>query len=376
MRIVSIVGARPQFVKLAPVSRAMSDSSVTGGIKIEDIIVHTGQHYDAGMSDVFFDELNIPKPNVNLEIGSGSHGVQSARMLEGIENILIEERPDMLVVYGDTNSTLAGAIAASKLCIPIAHIEAGLRSFNRSMPEEINRIVADHVSDLLFAPTETAMVNLADEGLGKKAVNTGDVMLDAVIYNSALAEQNSSILTSLGIEREAYAVVTLHRASNTEEAALFDILDTLNEVAATKIPIVFPAHPRTLAMLKSSERDWRPHPSLNVIDPVGYLDMLKLIGNAGMVLTDSGGLQKEALFVGVPCVTLRSETEWTETVQSGANILSGKERVDVLAAVERWLDAGPGVRNVLRDGSRHFGDGRASESIVAKILSYQAVVSP
>ena len=371
MRVVSIVGARPQFVKLAPVSRAMADHSVTGGTAIDDIIVHTGQHYDASMSDVFFEELNIPRPDVNLEIGSGLHGAQSGRMLEAIENVLLQRKPEMVVVYGDTNSTLAGALAAAKLCIPIAHIEAGLRSFNRSMPEEVNRVVADHLSDILFAPTATAMRNLKREGLGGKASNSGDVMLDAVNYNAALAEERSKIRDTLQLAGTEYAVVTLHRASNTENDALVDILDTLNAIAAERIPIVFPAHQRTVAVLDKVGSGWRAVPQLRVIEPVGYLDMLELVGNARMVLTDSGGLQKEALFLRTPCITLRDETEWTETVDVGANVLSGRDREQILSAVDDWLARPASLQAIEVDGAP-FGDGHAATAIVREILQHKA----
>ncbi len=369
MRIVSIVGARPQFVKLAPVSRAMVDESVTGGTSIEDIIVHTGQHYDAGMSDVFFDELEIPKPGVHLGVGSGSHGAQTAAMLEGIEKTLLEHSPDMVVIYGDTNSTLAGAVAAAKLRIPIAHVEAGLRSFNRDMPEEINRVVADHVSDILFAPTETAMRNLQTESLKGRAIKSGDVMLDAVEFNLDLAERQSSILADLELEGAEYAVATLHRAGNTDGGNLEKLLDAFNTIATDVLPIIFPAHPRTVARLKAGS-GWEATPRLRMIEPVGYLDMLKLLKNARLVLTDSGGVQKEALFVETPCVTLRDETEWPETVDAGGNVLTGAEPARVIEAVHGWLgadEAGPDRGAV---SARPFGDGRAAAAIVRGILDY------
>jgi len=369
MRVVTIVGARPQFVKLAPVSRAMADGSVTGGEPIEDIIVHTGQHYDAGMSDVFFEELEIPKPGVHLGVGSGSHGAQTAAMLEGIENTLSEHRPDMVVIYGDTNSTLAGAIAAAKLRIPIAHIEAGLRSFNRDMPEEINRILSDHASDLLFAPTETAMRNLETENLDNRAINSGDVMLDAVQFNLGLAEQRSRILEELDLSDADYAVATLHRPVNTDGENLQKLLDTLNTIASDR-PVVFPVHPRTVARLKDSG-DWRAVPQLRIIEPLGYLDMLKLLKNARLLLTDSGGMQKEALFVETPCVTLRDETEWPETIEAGGNILTGADPARILEAVDRWLGtAAAQAGSKDSASSRPFGDGHAAAAIVRGILEY------
>jgi len=370
VRVVSIVGARPQFVKLAPVSRAMADGSVTGGKPIEDIIVHTGQHYDAGMSDVFFEELEIPKPGVHLGVGSGSHGAQTAAMLEGIEATLLEHRPDMVVIYGDTNSTLAGAVAAAKLEIPIAHIEAGLRSFVRTMPEEINRVISDHTSDLLFAPTETAMRNLDAENLKDRAIKSGDVMLDAVEFNLGLAEQRSGVLEELDLSGAEYAVATLHRPVNTDGENLKKLLDTLNKIASDIMPVVFPVHPRTVARLEA-DGDWQADPGLRMIEPLGYLDMLKLLKNARLLLTDSGGMQKEALFVETPCITLRDETEWPETVDAGGNVLTGADPVRVLEAVDRWLGAGT-TRLGSKDSAsaNPFGDGRAAAAIVRSILDY------
>jgi len=327
MRIISIVGARPQFVKLAPVSRAMAEHSRTGDVQIEDIIIHTGQHYDSGMSDVFFEELEIPKPAVHLNIGSAGHGAQTGRMLESIELALNEHKPDIVVVYGDTNSTVAGALAAAKLNIPIAHIEAGLRSFNRDMPEEINRIIADHISSILLAPTETAIKNLNSENLGARSFLSGDVMLDAVRFNSAIAEERSDILSDLGVQGTSFAVATLHRPVNTDSSSLISVLNTFNQIASESLPVVFPVHPRTVAMLEASATSWKPVSQLKMIAPVGYIDMLKLVNHAKVVMTDSGGLQKEALFLNTPCVTLREETEWPETVDAGGNILTGAARI-------------------------------------------------
>ena len=322
------------------------------------------------MSDLFFDELEIPHPAKHLDVGSGSHGAQTARMLEAIESCLQEEKPDMVVIYGDTNSTVAGALAAAKLHIPIAHIEAGLRSFNREMPEEINRVVADHISDLLLAPTETAMKNLRDENLSDRSFNTGDVMLDAVRFNSRLAEQNSEILEQLGLESGGYAVATLHRPVNTDAGNLVRVLDILAEIAANKIPVVFPAHPRTMAILEAGDAVWDKPDQLVMIEPVGYLDMLKLLRHARIALTDSGGLQKEALFLETPCVTLRDETEWPETIDAGGNILTGSNREKVLDAVNHWLltdQSGPDIES---KRSAPFGDGSAAEKIVDKILEF------
>ncbi len=371
MRVVSIVGARPQFVKLAPVSRAMSAVSEEGEGTVEDIIVHTGQHYDTSMSDVFFDELQIPRPAVHLEIGSGSHGAQTGRMLEAVESTLLETSPDMVVVYGDTNSTAAGALAAAKLHIPIAHIEAGLRSFNRGMPEEINRIVADHISDLLLAPTETAMENLRREALIESSFNTGDVMLDAVLFNSELAEQKSNILEEMKLVPGEYAVATLHRPVNTDEGNLIRVLDMLAEVATRHIPIVFPAHPRTTAILRSGSTQWSAPEGLMMTEPVGYLDMLKLLRHARLALTDSGGLQKEALFLATPCITLREETEWPETIEAGGNVLTGSSRDKVLNAVDAWLSPASESAAATDLGAAPFGDGTAARQIVNRILEFQ-----
>ena len=368
MRIVSIVGARPQFVKLAPVSRAMASGEVTGGTSIEDIIVHTGQHYDAGMSDVFFDELEIPKPAIHLGVGSGSHGAQTARMLETIETALQEQRPDWVVIYGDTNSTLAGAVAAAKLHIPIAHIEAGLRSFDRHMPEEVNRLVADHTSDLLFAPTDTAMDNLRNENLIARAVKCGDVMLDAVEFNAILAEQRSDILSTLGLEEGGYAVATVHRPVNTDGDKLLKILGAFNQIAADGLPVVFPAHPRTIGLLEKHHSGWQAHEGLRMIDPVGYLDMLKLLKHARLALTDSGGLQKEALFVNTACITLRDETEWPETVFAGGNVLTGADPDKMLAAVAGEL-AGKGAEASGTASDMPFGDGNAAAAIVRRLVA-------
>ena len=366
MRTVSIVGARPQFVKLAPVSRAMAALGASGGAAIEDVIVHTGQHYDPGLSDIFFTELEIPHPDIDLKIGSGSHGQQSARMLEGIEQVLVERTPDVVVVYGDTNSTLAGALAAAKLHIPIAHVEAGLRSFDRHMPEEVNRLVADHLSEVLLAPTQTAMENLTKENLVDRAVLTGDVMLDAIRFNRDLSLQRSAILTELALEPQSYGVVTLHRAANTDSERLIVILETLDEVAEQHLPLVFPVHPRTVARIGSDYPDWQPGGRLRLIDPVGYLDMVRLVDSAAIVLTDSGGLQKEAFFLDAPCVTLRNKTEWPETVDGGGNVLTGAEPERILAAVGAVM--GGSGRPATGAAEAYFGDGHAADKIVQEIV--------
>ncbi|MDJ0711376.1 MAG: UDP-N-acetylglucosamine 2-epimerase (non-hydrolyzing) [Woeseiaceae bacterium] len=368
MKTVSLVGARPQFIKLAPVSRAMAAARESGGPAIEDIIVHTGQHYDPGLSDVFFSELEIPTPDVHMGVGSGSHGLQTARMLEGIERVLNDHAPDMLVVYGDTNSTVAGALAAAKLHVPIAHVEAGLRSFDRRMPEEVNRIVSDHISELLLAPTETAMANLKAENLADRARLVGDVMLDAVRFNTGLARRSSDILSRLTLEGEPFGIVTMHRASNTDSGRLRILLDTLNAIARNLIPLVFPVHPRTVSQIKSAHSDWNPVAGLRLIEPVGYLDMLRLMESARLVLTDSGGLQKEAFFLNVPCVTLRDETEWVETVSAGGNRIAGADPERILESAEAMLAAADA--GVEYDAEQYFGDGKAAEAIVREIVGW------
>lgn len=348
MKIASIVGARPQLIKLFPVSRALRHSHI-------EVIVHTGQHYDFKMSEVFLREMGIPQPDYNLEVGSGSHAEQTGRMLVGLEKVFLKERPDIVLVFGDTNSTLAGALVASKLQIPVAHVEAGLRSFNRTMPEEINRVVADHVSQVLFCPTETAVRNLAQEGITKNVFLVGDVMFDAVLYFGEKAEAHSGFLSGLQLERGKYLLATIHRASNTDShEALATLLKTF---AAIKEQIVFPLHPRTRrSMLDAGLAFSR---NVQVIDPVGYLEMLALENNARMILTDSGGVQKEAYFFGVPCVTLRSETEWTELVEAGWNCVLGLDQERILAVVKEWKPDGP--------RPSFFGKGDSSQRI-AEIL--------
>lgn len=364
--VLSVVGARPQFVKLAPLSRELREPAYRD--ELTHTIVHTGQHYDTRMSDIFFDELNIPRPDIDLQIGSGTHGQQTARMLEALEQCLLQERPAIVIVYGDTNSTLAGSLAASKLHIPVVHVEAGLRSFNRVMPEEINRIVADHTADWLFAPTPTAMRNLDNEGLSARARNTGDVMYDAVLYNRKLAETRSDIVQRQGLIAKKYGVVTIHRAENTNDEVLPPLLDTLNMIAHEYIPLVFPVHPRTRKGIQEIGDGWRPDPRLTLLEPQGYLDMLQLVSNAAVALTDSGGLQKEAFFLGCPCVTVRGETEWRETVDGGGNTVAGTEPAAIEEAVRKWLDR----VGDLRDGfnvAEFFGDGDAARVTADELLT-------
>lgn len=372
MRLVSIIGARPQFIKIAPVVRALESHNRNGGKKVEDVIVHTGQHYDAGMSDVFFRELGIPEPAFNLGVGSGSHGSQTGQMLERIEEVLLQTRPDSVVIYGDTNSTVAGALAAAKLHIPVAHVEAGVRSFNRRMPEEINRVVSDHVSDLLLAPTLTAIGNLKREGLAGKAVFTGDVMYDAVLSSRELIETKSRILETLQLTEGRYGVVTIHRAENTDvEERLGKLLVALNQVATDSIKLVFPVHPRIGRLLKTRFPGWSPAARLQMIEPIGYLDMLRLIRDARLTLTDSGGMQKEAFFLGCPCITLRDETEWVETVAAGANVVVGVEPDRIREAVVRVMERNWGVEDFSAKLNGCFGDGRAAYKIRDALLACQ-----
>ncbi len=368
MKLLSVVGARPQFVKIAPIAQAIARGVI--GTNVDHRIVHTGQHYDAKLSDVFFSELDLPKATVNLGVGSGSHGSQTGAMLAQLERTLRDLKPDIVLVYGDTNSTLAATLAASKLHIPLAHVEAGLRSFNRHMPEEINRVVADHVCDLLLAPTPTAMSHLKSEGLGERAVFTGDVMYDAILYFRGLAKQKSAIVSKLALSSHEYGVATLHRAENTDDAhQLRRLLDTLNDIAGRKLPLVFPIHPRTMRLVKDNLSDWQPHQRLRLIEPLGYLDMIALTDNAAVTLTDSGGLQKEAFFLGCPCITLREETEWEETVVQGANRLTGSDPT-------RIHDAFTEVRRQFPNGKSDFfaairiafGDGTAAEQICRALI--------
>jgi UDP-GlcNAc3NAcA epimerase len=368
---MSIVGARPQFIKMAPLLRSFECNNSNGSRPVENTIIHTGQHYDAAMSYIFFEELQIPQPTINLGVGSGRHGTQTGQMLEKIERVLLESQPDMVVVYGDTNSTLAGALAAAKLHIPVAHIEAGLRSFNRRMPEEVNRIVADHVADLLLAPTPTAIENLRNEGLSNKAVFTGDIMYDAVLFNRAVAERRSNILERLNLVPRDYGVVTVHRAENTDdERRLRNLLAAFNDIAASSFKLVFPVHPRTARLLSSKFAGWSPHPRLHILEPAGYLDMLRLVNHARMTLTDSGGLQKEAFFLGCPTITLRQETEWVETVHAGRNILVGVDPNKIRAAVSSWEDRlSEGSPDFSETVIGSFGDGHAAEKIHDALVS-------
>lgn len=347
MKIVSVVGARPQFIKLGAISRSIKNYD-----HIEEIILHTGQHYDDNMSDIFFNELQIPKPNYNLNIGSGSHGYQTGEMIKGIEEVLIKEKPDWVVTYGDTNSTLAGALSAVKLHIPVAHIEAGLRSNNRKMPEEINRIATDSISDLLFAPTQNAMNNLVIEGKKDVAVFSGDVMYDSVLFYKEKVEKSPSEF-SLPTSKPFY-LATIHRAENTDDNS--NLTSIFNAFALLSNTIILPIHPRTR---KKIEKLHIPD-NVIIIDPVGYLHMIFLLLNSEKVFTDSGGLQKEAFFLNKQCITLRNETEWVETLKENWNILVGTDGDKIIKASR--LNK-PNAKNITE-----FGDGNSAKIIIDELL--------
>jgi UDP-GlcNAc3NAcA epimerase len=367
MKIATVVGARPQFVKAATVSRAIqTHNQICPDTPIKEIFIHTGQHFDDNMSQVFFDELELPNTDYHLGIGGGSHGQNTGRMIEALEGVLLQEKPDLVMIYGDTDSTLAGALAAVKLHIPVAHVEAGLRSFNRKMPEEINRVVADHVANLLFAPTETAVKNLMKEGFANlypKAdisnqpliIQVGDVMYDAALFYSVKAEGRESILESLKLKSKGYVLATIHRAENVDDPErLHTIMEALNRVAHD-LPVVLPLHPRTKHRLSRLPGPWSfmPHASLFLVDPVGYLDMTVLEKNAAVIATDSGGLQKEAFFHGVPCVTLRDETEWVELVRLGWNTLLIPDSVE---AIVTQIHAGIESKPLVTENPYGIGD--------------------
>ncbi len=354
-KIVTIVGARPQFIKSAALSRALIGSG------IQEVLVHTGQHFDASMSGRFFEEMEIRRPDYNLNIHSLSHGAMTGRMLEEIEKVLLKETPDMVVVFGDTNSTLAGALAASKLNIPIAHVEAGLRSFNRQMPEEINRILTDRMSDVLFCPTQTAVDNLQREGyanFGCSVIRNGDVMQDAALYYSKLSASKSDIIKRLGLEDGDYILCTVHRQENTNDQVrlkgIFSALNSLNK----RCRVIFPMHPRTREILAEN----RLCPNFSPIDPVGYFDMIELLRHARLVITDSGGLQKEAFFFKKHCVTVRDETEWTELVDYGFNILTGADQNRIIEGVHQMIDKHSDFDVDL------YGNGKASGRIITELL--------
>ena len=358
MKIVTVVGARPQFIKAAAVSRVIRNDYAS---KIDEILVHTGQHYDDNMSKVFFEELDIPHPKYNLEISGGQHGAMTGRMLEAVENVLVKEKPDWLLIYGDTNSTLAGALAAAKLHIPVAHVEAGLRSFNMRMPEEVNRILADRVSSLLFCPTETAVNNLKAEGISQGVHNVGDVMYDVALFYRDIAQQQSTVLQALGLAPAGFVLATCHRAENTDDPRrLGGILSALAEIAA-QIPVVVPLHPRTRKLVGEYGLT-HLLTKLTITDPLPFLDMVALEQASRIILTDSGGVQKEAFFYGVPCITMRDETEWVETVDLGWNQLVGTSASSILSAVNETMQSPPnGV------SAKPYGMGKAASDIIASL---------
>jgi len=373
MHVLSIVGARPQFVKAAMVVEAVRAHNrlATTGNRLRHTLVHTGQHYDRNLSDVFFKQMPLPKPKYNLGVGSGTHGEQTGKLLVGIEEVLLKERPDVVIVYGDTNSTLAGALAASKLGLKVAHVEAGLRSFNRAMPEEINRVVTDHLSDLLFCPTANAIKHLANEGVTQGVYLSGDVMLDAVLAFRPIASKRSQILGKLNVEPNRYILFTVHRAENTDsETNLGKILELLAKIPH---PVIFPMHPRTrhriaeLSSLQVLAATVAKNPHVLLIDPVSYLDMLALESHARVVMTDSGGVQKEAYFVGVPCLTLRNETEWSETLEGGWNRLVDAGSAETFSLLDSlWNKNGQCPSHPRNLGS--FGTGHAAEVLVQQLF--------
>ena len=365
VKIVTVVGARPQFVKAATVSAAIVQQ-VKRGASIEEVLVHTGQHYDPNMSQVFFDQLEVPRPKYNLAVGSGSHGAMTGKMLGAVEQILVDEKPDWLLVYGDTNSTLAGALAAAKLHVPVCHVEAGLRSFDKRMPEEINRILTDHVSELLLCPTHTAITNLKNEGVTKGVHHVGDVMYDAALIFAKVAAQGSDVLARYGLTAKSFLLATVHRAENTDEPERLEgILKALSNLATASCPLLLPLHPRTRATLRSRglEQLLERNAALMTIEPVPFLDMIVLEQQAKLILTDSGGVQKEAYFHRVPCVTLRDETEWVETIDAGWNQLAGadQKRIEQAAAAAK-----PG-RPI-----DEYGDGDAAVKVVELLAARTA----
>ncbi len=359
VKIVTVVGARPQFIKAAAVSRVIR-SDAAG--RAREVIVHTGQHFDDNMSQVFFDELEIPAPDHSLGVSGGSHGEMTGRMLEGVERVLISERPDWVLVYGDTNSTLAGALAAVKLHIPVAHVEAGLRSFNRRMPEEINRIVADRVSSLRFCPTETAVTNLRNDGITDGVERCGDVMFDVSLFYRDRARAKSSVLASLGLEGARFGLATCHRAENADDPARLGAIVSALQAIASEMPVVLPLHPRTKSRINEFGLSGRLA-GVRVVEPQPFLDMIALERAAAVILTDSGGVQKEAFFFGVPCVTLRDETEWVETVQAGGNIVVGADRSRIVEAARRAVATPP-----TNHRTEPYGDGHAANRIVDHLL--------
>lgn len=359
MKVVTVVGARPQFIKAAAVSRAVKSDP---GLGVQELILHTGQHFDENMSDIFFEELDIPRPDFHLSISGGTHGTMTGRMLEAIEEVLLNVRPDAVLIYGDTNSTLAGALAATKLHIPVAHVEAGLRSFNMRMPEEVNRVLADRVSTLLFCPTDTAVRNLDSEGIRSGVHNVGDVMYDVAMFYRDKARENSTVMQRLNLISAKFALATCHRAENTDDSdRLEGILSALAQVAK-QMPVVLPLHPRTRRLVVEYGFD-RYLAELVITPPLPFLDMVALEQASSLILTDSGGVQKEAFFYAIPCITMRDETEWVETVDSGWNTLVGASRDSILAAVDAVQ-----TRTVTANSPAPYGKGSAAEDIL-KIMT-------
>jgi UDP-N-acetylglucosamine 2-epimerase len=348
MKILSVVGNRPQFIKSAPLSLALRN-------EVDEVVLHTGQHYDPELSQIFFDELELGPPRYRLEVGSGTHGEQTGRMLPGIEAAILAEAPDTVLVYGDTNSTLSGALAAAKLGVPVAHVEAGLRSFDRTMPEELNRILVDCISALLFCPSEPAVENLRREGIVEGVRQVGDVMMDASARLTPLARERSNALVAAGVEPGSYLLLTFHREANVKPVPLRSVIAALEQLGE---PVVFPAHPRTRNALESA--DIRVPESVRLLPPAGYLDFAALASQARLVLTDSGGVQKEAYWYGVPCITLRTSTEWVETLATGWNRLVGTETEAIVAAVAS--------ASAPEEHPPLYGDGHASERIVQALL--------
>ncbi len=361
MKLLTVVGARPQFIKAAVVSRAIARANEArrGLPALEERMVHTGQHYDDDMSEVFFRDLEVPRPAYNLGVGSGSHGRQTGRMLEAIEQVIERERPDCVLVYGDTNSTLAGGLAASKLRVPVAHVEAGLRSFNREMPEEINRVMVDHLSTHLFCPTEGAVHNLSGEGILRGVHRVGDVMYDSLLHNLERAKGRADILLRLGLSPRAYALATIHRAETTRDVG--ELRRLISCLGALGLPVILPLHPRTRQALERDDARLELG-ELRLVSPVSYHDMLSLEQHARLVVTDSGGVQKEAFLLRVPCVTLRNETEWRETVEAGWNRLAGTDPAAVAEAIAASLAHTP------PSPESPYGVGRAGEAIVEVLL--------
>lgn len=353
MKLLTVVGARPQFIKASAVSRAVRQAAERG-VLLREVLVHTGQHFDANMSQVFFEELGIPAPDYHLNISSLCHGAMTGRMLEAVESVLLNEQPDMVLVHGDTNSTLAGALAAAKLHIPVAHVEAGLRSFNKRMPEEVNRVLTDHVAGLLFCPTSIAVENLRKEGIEQGVHLVGDVMFDVTLHYSGLARERHD-LEKWGLAEKGYALCTVHRAENTDDPLrLAGILGAVREIAR-ELPVIMPLHPRTRNIIGNSGGGLALQ-GIQAVAPASYLEMLRLEMSARVILTDSGGVQKEAFFHRVPCVTLRDETEWRETVDMGWNVLAGAGREGIVRA---WRDARPRT-----ESGPVYGDGNAAGKIV------------